>query len=76
VLTRVRTAALLVTVVDAVVGAVTAGPLRNTAVICPAGELRVVTLVVWTHWTDEESEARDTRHGTDVRMVSEGETDN
>ena len=43
------TAALLVAVVDAVVGAVAAGPLRNAAVVCLAGELSVwVTLVVWT----------------------------
>lgn len=49
------TAALLVAVVNAVIGAVTAGPLRNTAVVCLAGELGVlITFVVWTHWTEKE----------------------
>lgn len=42
--------ALLVAVVDAVIGAVTSGPLRNTAVVCLARELSVlIALVVWTH---------------------------
>ena len=45
---------MLVAVVDAVVGAVAAGPLRNAAVVRLAGELSVrVALVVRTHWTEE-----------------------
>lgn len=48
------TTALLVTVVDAVVGTVTTGPLRDTAVVCLAGELSLITLVPWTHWTGQE----------------------
>lgn len=51
--TRPLTAALLVAVVQAVVGAVTSGPLGDAAVVCLAGELGVVTLVVWTHWKKE-----------------------
>lgn len=63
--TQALTAALLVAVVDAVIGAVTARPLRNTAVVCLAGELSVlITLVVWTHWTEKKE-----RHGKQVRMV-------
>lgn len=53
------TAAFLVTVVEAVVCAVAAGPLRNTAVVCLAGELCVfITLVVWTHWGETEIDER------------------
>lgn len=55
------TTALLVAVVEAVIGAVTAGPLGDTAVVCLAGELSFVTLVVWTHWRGKE------RHETEMR---------
>lgn len=42
---------MLVAVVEAVVGAVTARPLRDAAVVCLARELRVlVTLVIGTPW--------------------------
>lgn len=42
---------MLVAVVEAVVGAVTARPLRDAAVVCLARELRVlVTLVIRTPW--------------------------
>lgn len=53
--TRALTAALFITVVKAVVSAVTAGPLRNAAVVRLAGELSVwITLVVWTHWIKKQ----------------------
>ncbi len=48
--TQALTTVLLVTVVQAVIGAVTAGPLRDAAVVCLAGELGfLVTPVIWTH---------------------------
>lgn len=58
------TAAFLVAVVDAVVGAVTAGPLRDAAVVCQAGELRVlVTLVLWPHCKDRERGIKHEKEG-------------
>lgn len=51
---QLLTASLLVTVVDAVIGSITAGPLRDTAVVCCAGEFSVITLVIRTHWTGQE----------------------
>lgn len=48
---------MLVAVVDAVIGAVASGPLRNTAVVCLAGELGFcVAFVFWTHWMKKEKE--------------------
>lgn len=59
--TQALTTALLVAVVEAVICAVTAGPLRDTAVVCLAGELSFITLVVWTHWRGKQ------RYETEMR---------
>lgn len=53
---------MLIAVVNAVVGAIAAGPLRYAAVVRLAGELGVrVALVVWTHWMKKETESHEER---------------
>lgn len=48
------TAAFLIAVVKAVIGTIAAGPLRDAAVVCLAGELSVITFIIRTHWTGQE----------------------
>lgn len=49
------TAALLITVVYAVIGAVTHSPLRYTAIVRLAGELCIgITLMIWAHYKKQK----------------------